>query len=76
MDGDSGNCVGVGCEDPVLNFLVGGPLAPDEEEVDEEGESLLFGSQSSSLLKEINEGKEKNTGEDKYKKIHVNTYLY
>jgi len=49
VDGDSGNCVGVGCEDPVLNFLVGGPLAPDEEEVDEEGESLLFGSQSSSL---------------------------
>jgi hypothetical protein len=44
MVGESGNCEGDGvvCEDPILNFFVGGPLVPEEDEVDEEGESLLF----------------------------------
>lgn len=40
MNGESED--GVVCEDPFLNFLVDFPLAPEEEEVDDEGESLLF----------------------------------
>lgn len=40
MNGES--VEGVVCEVPFLYFLVDCPLAPEEEEVDDEGESLLF----------------------------------
>jgi hypothetical protein len=40
MNGESEE--GVVCKVPFLNFFVDCPLVPEEEEVDDVGESLLF----------------------------------